>query len=506
MKKTKILALALALAAMAPAAIEAEHLVILAVNDTHSQVDPAADGKGGAARRRAIYDQTRRDNPNVMILHAGDAVQGTNYFSLYGGRVEYALMDSLGYDAVILGNHEFDNGTDSLAHFYNNVHATKLSANYDLSASSLTGFQPWIIKAVGTKRVAFFGINLNPQGMIAEGNYRGVRYIDGLKVADATAQYLKQVLGVDYAVMVSHIGYSSMDPAEPNDSLIVARSHYIDLVIGAHSHTNIVPGSAQSVVRNADGRPITIGQNGKSGKMVSRFDLDLDNGQVQFSKIDVDSRWDAAASQYTAMNAWLKPYRHGIDSLMNNPVALSARYMRNSSNALQNWVSDATMDIIGTLYKGKPQPEFAIMNKGGIRVDMPKGTVTEGTITSMFPFNNRFVVLQIKGSDLLEGLAMMANRGGDAMSKQLRVTFNGKGRITSAKLNGKQVKPEKLYTFVTIDYLANGGDYMSAFKRAKRLYVDDVRYGVHILGYVKQLKAQGRLIDASDEQRMTLKK
>ena len=168
-------------------ALRAEHLMIIAVNDTHSQVDPASDGNGGVARRRAIYDQLRADNPNTVLIHAGDAVQGTLFFSLYRGEVEYALMDSLGYDAIILGNHEFDNGMEELAEHYRNVDAVKISTNYDFSATPLDGlFQPYWVKAVGDKRVAFFGINVNPTGLIADMNCQQLRYHNAPDVADAT--------------------------------------------------------------------------------------------------------------------------------------------------------------------------------------------------------------------------------------------------------------------------------------------------------------------------------
>ena len=482
--------------------LRAEHLMIIAVNDTHSQIDPASDGKGGVARRRAIYDKVRAENPNSVLIHAGDAVQGTLYYSLYKGNVEFALMDTLGYDIIILGNHEFDNNMEELAAQYREVDAVKLSANYDVSATPLHGlFQPYWIKAVGDKRVAFFGINVNPEGLIAETNCKGLRYIFAPDVADATAKYLKEVQKVDYAIMVSHIGYDSYEPSEPNDTLIIGRSHYIDMVISSHSHSTIRPGSGEDRIPNADGKLIPIGQNGKSGKLVATYDLDLETGEIVYNHIPVDASWDEAASRYKAMNEWIDGFRIGVDSIMNNPVGTSARFMKNSSAAAQNWVSDATMDIIKEL-SGIKNIDCAIMNKGGIRVDMPQGTVTEGVLGSMFPFDNRFVVLEMTGTELIESIKLMCGRGGDAVSKEIRATYNDKGELIKATLKGKKINPNKLYTVATIDYLANGGDYMVPMVKCKRLFVDTQKYGNHILEYVKRLEAQGKKINASDEVRI----
>lgn len=486
-------------------AMRAEHLMIIAVNDTHSQIDPANDGMGGVLRRKAIYDQLRASNAHTALIHAGDAVQGTLFFSLYRGEVEYALMDTLGYDAIILGNHEFDNGMEELAAHYRNVDALKLSANYDFSATPLDGlFQPYWIKAVGDKRVAFFGINLNPTGMIADMNCKNLGYRFAPDVADATARYLKQVQGVDYAIMVSHIGYSSYDPSEPNDTLIISQSHYIDMVISSHSHSTIKPGSGMDRIANADGKMITIGQNGKSGKLVATYDLDLETGEIVYKHIPVDQSWDEAASRYTALDRWLDPYRHGVDSIMNNPIGTSARFMKNSSYASQNWVSDASMEILKNL-SGIKNIDCAIMNKGGIRTDMPKGTVTEGVIGSMFPFDNRFVILEMPGKELIECIRLMCGRGGDAVSKELRVTYDDKGEIVKATVKGKKINPNKIYTIATIDYLANGGDYMTPMKGCKRLFVDTQKYGNHILTYIKNLQAAGKSIDATDEVRIQKK-
>ena len=283
----------------------------------------------------------------------------------------------------------------------------------------------------------------------------------------------------------------------------MTKSHYIDIVVGGHTHTVIEPGSAQANVKNADGKIVTIGQNGKYGKLVGVYDLDLETGKVEYRHIKVTSAYDEAAKQYTAFANWLAPYKHKVDSIMNAPVAQSAREMTLDSQAYQNWLSDAIMDIIKTLYTGKV--DLAIMNKGGIRQDMPKGMVSEGLINSTFPFDNRFVVLDIKGKDLIEAFRVMANRGGDAVSKEAKVVYNAKGEIVSAKLNGKQIKPEQSYKLVTINFLANGGDYMDSLRNGKVLFTDTEPYGEHMLEYVKQLTAQGKIIDAKDTPRFVKK-
>ncbi len=154
---------------------------------------------------------------------------------------------------------------------------------------------------------------------------------------------------------------------------------------------------------------------------------------------------------------------------------------------------------------GLKKVDCCIMNKGGIRINMPAGVVSEGVIGSMFPFDNRYVVLELTGQELIDALAVMAGRGGDAVSKELSATFNDKKELTSAKINGKKIDPKKIYNVATIDYLANGGDYMEPFKNAKRLWVDDEKYGVHVLQYVKDLKAAGKVIDAPDVWRMVKK-
>lgn len=501
----KSLILSLLLVAVTTTDLQAQKLVILSTNDTHSQILPTKNDMGGIMRRRALFDKVRAENENVLVIDAGDVVQGTPYFTLYRGEVEYACLDSLGYDINILGNHEFDNGLDELADNYKRLHTTRLCTNYDFSGTVMEGlFQPYTIRNFGGKRIAFIGINVEPAGLISDKNYTGMRYIPCEKAAEPTAAYLKNVIGVDYVVMISHIGYESIDAGASVDPSIVANSRSIDFVIGGHSHTLITPDSKDCFVRNANGKQILVGQNGKTGEYVGRYDFDLATGEVSYSQYAVDKSLDADAKKYTAMNKWLQRYTNGVDSLMNSVIGKCNHDLVDRGIAAQNWLCDAVLEIMPKV-SGIKKIDLTIMNKGGIRTDMRKGDVTEGLMMSMFPFDNRFVIMEISGADLLEALNVMASRGGDAVSKGVKVEFNEAGKVTSAKLNGKKIDPKKTYVLGTIDYLANGGDYMTALKRGKRVFEDDVKYGDHMIQYVKDLTAAGRVIDSNDIPRMIKK-
>ncbi len=504
MKKISKIILSLAVAVFVMPNVQAEHLIVIGANDTHSQIEPASDGLGGLLRRRAAMDEIRRNNKNVIAVHAGDAVQGTLYFSMFKGDVEYAALDSLGYDVVILGNHEFDNGIDELASYYKKIKAVKLSANYDFSNTPLCGvMQPYWIKTVAGKRIGFFGMNVDPKGLISDDKYPGMIYLDNGEVAEATAKYLKDVQKVDFTIMVSHIGYYPEAVGLVGDSIIASRSHYIDMIVGGHTHTLLTPGDPRTQVRNADGKIITIGQNGKAGKYISTYDIDLDDFSVKYGQVKLDKSLDAKAN-YPAMEAWLTPYKFKVDSVMNHVLGTSARAMGDGDIPSQNWLCDAVMEMLPNV-SGIKDIDGVIMNKGGIRQPMPKGNVTEGLMGSMFPFDNRFMVVEVKGSDLLEALRVMATRGGDAVSKEFKVEFSGSGenaKIVSAKLNGKKIDPKKTYRIGSIDYLINGGDHMEALGKGATLFVDTVPYGEHMKNHIKTLTKQNRVVDAKDEPRM----
>ena len=461
----------------------AEKLVILHTNDTHSQVDPIeSSGLGGIERRAAAIDSVRRAESNVLVVDAGDAVQGSLYFYLYGGVVEQKLLNALGTDLRILGNHEFDNGIDSLASVLKLSEAKNLSTNYFLEDSALEGmFSPYDIRTYGDKRIGFIALNLDPKGMIADGNYDGLVFTDIIPAANLTARYLKEIEKVDAVVALTHIGY---DPArKPGDLQLARASKDIDIIIGGHSHDTIGPDDARSVVRNADGRDVLVVQTGKSGARLGKIEIELDSlrigGRPSYELITLDGRFDGR--RVARIEDIVNEYRPGVDSLMHLWLTRADRDMARDDNRMLNYMADFVFDQGNEL---APGIDLAIINKGGLRCDIPKGKVSKGQLINLVPFRNNIRVLDLKGSDLLAVLDSMAITGGNGVSRQVDAVYDRDARRTvRATVGGKDVDPERTYRIATIDYLANGGDYLTPLRNGRRvtdssgmLYDDLVRY------------------------------
>lgn len=453
---------------------QAEHpdrLVILHTNDTHSQIDPDSKGRGGVARRKVLVDSVRNAEPAAMLIDAGDAVQGTLFFSIFKGEVEDTLMNLLGYDIQILGNHEFDNSIDELADRWRGLGAECISTNYDLRATPLDSvIKPYAIRDFGDKRVGFIGINLDPDGMIAANHSEGVVYLDPVEATNATAWHLRHNERADYVVVVSHIGYSGRDLA--NDLDLARRSKGVDVIIGGHSHTSIDPSQPDAPlhrVANAVGDTVLIAQNGKGGATLGEITIDFNTGKIGSRLIPVDARLDSRTDG-TVENI-LTPYRASIDSICAIKLAKASRELPHRSPELVNLISDIVA-AEGKALSGR-KIDLAIMNKGGIRCGIPKGAVTRGNVMEMMPFDNRVVVMDISGKDLLAAFDIMASQRGQGVSRSVAATYDPEARrCLSVTIGGEPIDPSATYTLATIDYLAGGGDYLTPLTHGKVTHTD----------------------------------
>ena len=447
------------------AALLAEKLVILRTNDTHSQIEPTDKGLGGIIRRKALVDSVRNANKNVLLVDAGDMVQGTIYFTLYGGEVESILMNALGYDIQILGNHEFDNGIDGLYKFFSLLNADKISTNYDFGDTPLADiFEPYVIKEFDGKKIGFIAINLAPSGMIAAKNSVGVTYYDGIKAANSTAWHLKHNEKCSLVIALTHIGYQ--EDGLISDVQLARESEDIDIIIGGHSHTVIDPSDPDSpawIINNAEGEPVLVTQTGKSGLGIGEIDIDLDTFEKDYKILPVDSRYDNHID--SALCKILEPYKSGVASYYTSVIGKTAG-MKKEDWSLVNWMADF---ILG---EGKRLTDetvnLAITNKGGVRTDMPAGKITKGNILQIFPFDNKVVVIEMTGQQLYDAFEIMARRGGDGVSGNVDITMSGNPPFCRRILiDGKPIDKNQIYNVATIDYLAGGGDYMTPMKGCK---------------------------------------
>lgn len=245
-------------------------LVILHTNDTHSQIEPIKDtNKGGYARRLGVINKIRAEEPNVLLLDAGDFFQGTPYFNFFKGRVEAEGMNRMGYDAGILGNHEFDNGIDSLATIIDLIKHPIINANYDFENTPLKGkVKPYIILKKAGLKIGLFGLGVKPEGLIEKKNYKEMKYNNPVTVADSVSNYLKEKQKCDLIICISHLGANVIGDL-PSDYDVAENSTNIDVIISGHSHELI----ENQTVKNKNGKSVVIAQMKKSGIYLGRIDL-----------------------------------------------------------------------------------------------------------------------------------------------------------------------------------------------------------------------------------------
>ena len=249
---------------------ERQPLQIIVTNDSHSQVEPL-HGQGGFEARKWLIDSLRRENPNTLLLDAGDIFQGTPYFIEYKGRVEVQAYNLMGYDAMTLGNHEFDNGADTLAVRIREMDFPVVCANYDVKGTRLEGLvKPYTVIERGGWRVGVFGLGVNPESLIMEDCLGGIRYTDPIEAARRCVKELREKEGCDAVILLSHLGYedsSSLDNVADVD--VAAATEGIDVILGGHTH----PVKGVFMHANAAGDSVPVIQEGKSGLKVYHMTL-----------------------------------------------------------------------------------------------------------------------------------------------------------------------------------------------------------------------------------------
>ena len=488
-----------------------KQVVILFTNDTHSQIYPiAADAKrnadmGGVERRKVLIDSLRSVYPDALLVDAGDAVQGTPYFNFYGGEVETLVLNELAYDVRTIGHHEFDNGCEALCAMLSAFDGVTVSSNYTFNRSDLQEVveSVWMCETGGVK-VGFVALNINPEGLLFPLYAQDVNYHDPIAYGVSAALQLRRQ-GADVVVALSHLGCRGEEVnVNVIDSVLVQNTRYIDFVIGGHSHTTL---DAPEVHTNLDGREVAIVQTGKSGVNLGFAKLTIpgdgcDAVTVDYQLLPVDARYDNRLD--TCFAQLLAPYKAQVDSVMSVAMGHSVTdlVVARPESTLSNWACDAFVDMARE--RSGKAVDFAVINIGGMRADIPQGVVTRGHIWQTFPFTNYMSLMQLKGSDVRALMEQIVANGGEGVSGEVRLTVAG-GKVEQLTISGRPVDDNRLYTIATINFVAEGGDGMVAFRNA--VSREDYPGFVYELfeDYLSRMEQQGKPIKAVTDGRISIK-
>ena len=265
----------------------AKKITILHTNDVHSHIDPFGpnDGrnanKGGVSRRATLIQKLRKENPNTLLLDAGDIFQGTPYFNYYGGELEFKLMSMLDYDLATIGNHDFDNGIDGLFAQLPHAKFDFVSANYDFKNTLLdTHVKPYKIFNKGGIKIGVFGLGVELQGLVNKDAYKETKYLSPIEIAQDMSRILKTNEQCDLVICLSHLGYEYKNKQKVSDRSLARATKDIDLIIGGHTHTFL---DTPTIETNAVGKSVLVNQVGCYGLYLGKVDFYLDVEGKYFS-------------------------------------------------------------------------------------------------------------------------------------------------------------------------------------------------------------------------------
>ncbi len=257
-----------------------KHLTILHTNDTHSQIEPFETnhhryaGKGGVAKRAVMIEKVRKENPNTLLLDAGDIFQGTPYFNYFGGEIEFKLMSLLKYDAATLGNHDFDNSIEGFHKQLPNASFDFVCANYDFKNTILdTIVKPYKIFFKDGIKIGVFGLGIELLNLVNPNLYKETEYLDPIEITKDITRALKENENCDLIICLSHLGYHYRNSEKVSDLKLAAATKDIDLIIGGHTHTFL---AKPTLVKNLNDENVLVNQVGAYGVNLGRVDFYLD--------------------------------------------------------------------------------------------------------------------------------------------------------------------------------------------------------------------------------------
>lgn len=250
-------------------------LIMLQTSDVHSRVEPVnQEGdrnyhEGGMVRRATFLKEFRKQNPdNVLLFDCGDISQGTPYYNMFQGEVEVKMMNGMKYDAMTIGNHEFDFGLSNMARLFKMADFPVVCSNYDFDDTVLKGIvKPYVVLKKAGLKIGVLGLGCPLEGMVQANKCEGVKFKDPVAVANEVAAVLKEKEGCDLVVCLSHLG------VQYDADRLIPNVRNIDVVLGGHSHTFM---KEPRTYLDKDGKNVSLMHSGARGVNVGRMDLTLE--------------------------------------------------------------------------------------------------------------------------------------------------------------------------------------------------------------------------------------
>ncbi|KAK2052582.1 5'-nucleotidase domain-containing protein [Colletotrichum caudatum] len=453
------------------------------VNDVHAHLDeysssgtdctrPERGCYGGYARIKYTVDELRPQYNDSLWLNAGDEFQGTLFYSFYKGEKIAETINQLGFDAMTLGNHEFDGGDDQLGDFLLNLTFPVVSANIVSDNEKLNKtIKPYHI--FDKQQLAVIGVTTpTTPGISSPG--KGTKFGDVVTSVQSTIDHIKSTTNITRIAALTHIGYEE-------DQKLAEQTSGLYLIMGGHSHTLLgdmegAEGPYPTIRKNRDGDDVFIVTAYRWGEYVGYIDVTYDaEGKVlayHGGPIHLTNATEQDPGLQAQIEAWRGPFEAFAAEVVGvSNVELDQTLCQRQECLLGNVMTDAMYEYRLNSSDSSP-PDFALINAGGIRATIDKGDVTRGEVLTSFPFGNSIVEVAYKGADVrkvLEGAVSRVNQfngqpitSGFQVSRNIVVEYdpaadNG-SRLVSVAVGGEPLDDERDYRVVTLDFLAGGGD------------------------------------------------
>ncbi|WP_449540472.1 5'-nucleotidase C-terminal domain-containing protein [Ferdinandcohnia sp. Marseille-Q9671] len=472
------------------------NLTVMHTNDTHAALDDMP-------KTVTAVKQVRAENPEALLLHAGDAFTGTLYFNEFQGKADLAMMNLLKFDAMTFGNHEFDLGSSTEGHqalvdFIKNAQFPFVSANVDfsndtkfnglfndtISSDSKNGqIYNGIIKEVNGEKVGIFGLTTEETVDISSPD--SIAFQNYLTEAKKAVQSF-EAQGVNKIIAVTHIGYDD-NAAVDNDLILAKEVEGIDVIVGGHSHTAL----EEPVVIEGE-TPTVIVQTGNANSNLGVLDVLFNaNGVVTAHAGELIAIGDQEADPEAA--EVLAPFKAAVDKVAQEEIGVSTPIelenprtngdntkpsVRKNETILGNLITDGMLEKARS-FTGK-NVVMALQNGGGIRSAINAGPITVGEVITVLPFGNTLATMELTGAELKEAFEISVSKYPEENGGYLHVA-GGRVEFDSSKPAGERVvevyiKDEKgsfvavddktTYIIATNAFTAKGGDGYDVFAKA----------------------------------------